>query len=97
MGAPREKWGKFGGGWGAHEERQGDRFPVFFVDPGAVYDVFCTTCYQEGFKCFGGEFFHHPGSANMAKCGKTTIGSFKKKGRGNDTKLRHDVSREVQK
>ena len=42
-------------------------------------------------------FFHHPGSANMAKCGKTTIGSFKKKGRGNDTKLRHDVSREVQK
>ena len=70
---------------------------MFFVDHDAVYDVFCTTCYQEGFKCFGGEFFHHPGSANMAKCGKTIIGSFKNKGRGNDTKLRHDVSREVQK
>ena len=70
---------------------------MFFVDPGAVYDVFCTTCYQEGFKCFGERFFHFASTANMGKCGKTTIGSFKNKGRGHHTKLRHDVSREVQK
>ena len=37
------------------------------------------------------------GLSYRAKCGKTILGSFKNKGRGNDTKLRLDVSREVKK
>ena len=94
-GAAREKWGSWVRGQGVHLNLNWWRFLVIF-SPRCVFEgCFFTMCHQKGFKCFRAGFFPAPWSANMRKCGKIIVGSFKNRVGENTKKRRHGISWEL--